>query len=119
MVVCWLAELFPGTGSITVLEIDALLVTTPAVKALVLIVTVADAFTARVPTVQVTVWLTTSNSPWLDVAEPMLRPAGTVSVMTTPVAADWTGIVTGQHVVERLTERDRVGRIGLGQREIG
>src|SRR4051812_14829857 len=88
IVVCSEAELFPGTGSVCVPLTVALFVTVPALSAIALMVTVADALTASEPTAQVTLRLTTVHVPRVDVADETDRPAGSVSVTTTPVAAD-------------------------------
>jgi hypothetical protein len=81
------AVLFAVFGSGSLPLTDAVFVMDPAVAgAVALMVIVALAPEARLPTVQVTVPDACVQLPWLEVAEPKVTPAGRVSVTTTPVA---------------------------------
>src|SRR5216684_1797309 len=74
-----------GSGSLPLTV--AVLVMVPAVAgAVALMVIVALAPEARLPTVQVTVPDAWVQVPWLEVAEPKVTPLGRVSVTVTPVA---------------------------------
>src|SRR5229473_6172092 len=76
-----------GSGSLPFTV--AVLVMVPAVAgAVALMVIVALAPEARLPTEQVTVPEALVQVPWLDVAEPKVTPLGRVSVTVTPVAGD-------------------------------
>src|SRR5229473_5788785 len=76
-----------GSGSLPFTV--AVLVTVPAVAgAVALMVIVALAPEARLPTEQVTVPEAKVQVPWLEVAEPKVTPLGRVSVTVTPVAGD-------------------------------
>src|SRR5438128_2756248 len=83
------AVLLAGFGSDSLALTDAVLVMVPAIAAAVaLMVIVALAPEARLPTEQVTVPDACVQVPWLDVAEAKVTPAGRVSVTPTPVAAE-------------------------------
>src|SRR5438270_277811 len=76
-----------GSGSLPLTV--AVFVIGPAVAGVVtLMVIVALAPEARLPTEQVTVPEALVQVPWLEVAETKVTPAGRVSVTVTPVAAD-------------------------------
>src|SRR5438309_1261278 len=76
-----------GSGSLPVTV--AVFVMLPGVTDVVtLMVIVALAPLARLPTEQVTVPEALVQVPWLEVAETKVTPAGRVSVTVTPVAAD-------------------------------
>src|SRR5438874_292918 len=79
--------LFAELGSASVPVTLAVLVRTPAAVGLTLIVTVALAPLARLPTAQVNV-VVPLHEPWLAEADTKLTPAGSESVSVTPVAAD-------------------------------
>jgi len=80
------AVLLPGTGSVVVLETDAVLAIVPGWDGVTVIVTVAVAPAATAPRLQVTV-ATPEQVPTLVDDDPKLTPAGSVSVTVTVPAA--------------------------------
>src|ERR1700730_17178691 len=81
-------ELLAALGSVSLPVIVAVLVMSPAVAgAVALIVIVALAPLARLPTLQVTVPEAFVQVPWEEVADVKPTPVGRGSVTVTPVAA--------------------------------
>src|SRR5260370_173755 len=95
MVVVADAVLLAGFGSASLPFTDAVLVMVPAVAgAVALMVIVALAPEARLPTEQVTVPEALVQVPWLEDAETKVTPLGGASVTVTPVAGGG-GLVVG------------------------
>ena len=114
------SELLPGTGSCVVEVAEAVFERSASVVGVTLIETLALPPFAIVPSAQVTVPLACEHVPWEGVAEPKVTPAGSVSVTVTPWAALGRARVgDAQAVGQQLAGQHRVGRVGLGEREVG
>ena len=106
-------------GSLTLEETVAVLLIVPVDCGRPLIWIVAPAPLATVPSWHVTVPLACEQVPCEGVAESKVIPAGSVSVTTVPVAARGPALPTVSVVGDLLADEHRIGRVGLGQREVG
>ena len=66
-----------------------------------------------------TVPLDCEQLPCEGVADSNVTPAGSVSVSVTPVALEGPPLCDVRRVGEQLARQHRVGRVGLGQRQVG
>ena len=91
----------------------------PGAPVSTLISTVTFAPLAIVPSAQMTVLPERTQLPWVGVADTKVTPAGSVSLSDTLGALAGPVVVNGEGVGELLARQHRVGRVGLGQRQVG